>query len=119
MYGTNAQEKLVEIQHPTKHGTTSQLSQLQVCGCAAYVHIQKYKHAPLDSHMEKCVLIGYPNRYKGWKFYVPSTCHTIISERAEFDEGFFLMREKQNPKMGTSQNVNIEQVNTEPLKRKR
>jgi len=49
----------------------------------------KDKHTPLDSHMEKCGLIGYPNRYKGWRFYIPSTHHTIISERAEFDEGFF------------------------------
>jgi len=69
--------------------------------------------------MEKCVLIGYPNRYKEWRFYIPSTHHTIISERAEFEEGFFPLRAKQNTDMSTSPDINIEQDDTEPLERKR
>ena len=36
--------------------------------------------------MEKCVFIGYPDGYKGWKFHNPITKKVIISERAEFDE---------------------------------
>jgi hypothetical protein len=39
--------------------------------------------------MEKCVFIGYPPGYKGWKFYNPVTKRVIISERAEFDERYF------------------------------
>jgi hypothetical protein len=39
--------------------------------------------------MEKCVFIGYPDGYKGWMFYNPTTKRTIISERAEFDERYF------------------------------
>ena len=39
--------------------------------------------------MEKCIFIGYPAGYKGWKFYNPTTKKTIISERAEFDERYF------------------------------
>ncbi|EGN93351.1 hypothetical protein SERLA73DRAFT_78655 [Serpula lacrymans var. lacrymans S7.3] len=39
--------------------------------------------------MEKCVFIGYPAGYKGWKFYNPTTKRTIISERADFDERYF------------------------------
>jgi hypothetical protein len=38
------------------------------------------------SHMEKCVFIGYPDNYKGWKFYNSITKKVVISERAEFDE---------------------------------
>jgi len=41
--------------------------------------------------MEKCVFIGYPQGYKGWKFYNPTTKKTIISERADFDERYFPM----------------------------
>jgi hypothetical protein len=39
--------------------------------------------------MEKCIFIGYPQGYKGWTFYNPTTKRTIISERAEFDERYF------------------------------
>ena len=39
--------------------------------------------------MEKCVFIGYPDGYKGWKFYNPITKCAVISECAEFDEWYF------------------------------
>src|SRR5204863_7736443 len=52
-------------------------------------HVQKDKRATMGSHMEKCVFIGYPPGYKGWKFYNPVTKHVVISERAEFDERYF------------------------------
>jgi hypothetical protein len=39
--------------------------------------------------MEKCVFVGYPAGYKGWKFYNPVTRKFIISERADFDERYF------------------------------
>ena len=40
--------------------------------------------------MEKCVFIGYPQGYKAWTFYNPMSKKVIISERANFDERFFL-----------------------------
>jgi hypothetical protein len=39
--------------------------------------------------MEKCGFIGYPQGYKGWKFYNPTTKKTVIAERADFDERYF------------------------------
>jgi len=58
------------------------------------VHVQKDKHAALDSHMEKYVFIGYPDGYKGWKFYNTTTKHTVISEHADFDEQHFLVSKR-------------------------
>ena len=71
------------------HGKKPDVSHLQVWGCTAYVHIQKDKRTGIRSHMEKCVFIGYPEGYKGWMFYNPTTKRTVISERAEFDERYF------------------------------
>ena len=51
--------------------------------------IQKDKRRSLQPHMEKCVFVGYPSGYKGWKFYNPTTQKYIICERAEFDERVF------------------------------
>src|ERR1700678_3616144 len=35
------------------------------------------------------IFVGYPEGYKAWTFYNPTTRRTIISERAEFDERYF------------------------------
>ena len=64
------------------------IGHFRVWGCLAYVHIQKDKQAKLGPHMEKCIFIGYPDGYKGWKFYSPKTKKVIISERADFDERY-------------------------------
>ena len=71
------------------HRKKPDVSHLRVWGCTAYVHIQKDKRIGIGSHMEKCVFIGYPDGYKGWMFYNPTTKRTVISERAEFDERYF------------------------------
>ena len=61
---------------------------LRVWECVAYVHVQRDKCSSLGSCMEKCIFIGYPEGYKGWKFYNPQTKKVIISERADFDEHY-------------------------------
>ena len=66
------------------------VSHLRVWGCLAYVHIQKDKRKGFSPHMERGIFIGYPDGYKAWKFYIPSTKSVVISERADFDECYFL-----------------------------
>ena len=61
------------------HGRKPDLAHLRIWGCLAYVHVQKDKRGQLGSHMQKCIFIGYPAGYKGWKFYNPSTKKVIIS----------------------------------------
>ena len=51
-----------------------------------YLHVQKDKCAVLHPHYDKCVFIGYPDGYKGWKFYNLTIKCTIISEHADFNE---------------------------------
>jgi transposase InsO family protein len=65
------------------------VSNMRVWGCTAYVYIQRDKRKSLQSHMEKCIFVGYPVGYKGWQFYNPVTKKFIISERAVFDERNF------------------------------
>src|SRR5882724_7609518 len=68
------------------------VSHLRIWGCTAYVHTQKDKCSSLSPHMERCAFIGYPEGIKGWKFIIPKTRHTIVSERTEFDERHFLYK---------------------------
>jgi hypothetical protein len=74
---------------------------LRVWGCTAYVLIQKDKRllGTLGPHMEKCIFIGYPQGYKAWKFYNPETKKVIISERADFNEQFFLNKRHSSPQL--------------------
>ena len=44
--------------------------------------------------MEKCVFLGYPEGYKGWKFYSPTSKHTQISKRADFSKRYFPMSKR-------------------------
>ena len=46
---------------------------------------------------EKCVFMGYPQSYKGWKFYNPVTKKVVISERADFNEGYFMLQRQSVP----------------------
>jgi hypothetical protein len=89
--------------HKAFLGTKPDLSMLHVWGCTAYVLIQKDNRplGSLGSHMEKCIFIGYPQGYKAWKFNNPETKKVMISERADFDEHFFLNKRHSLPSLPT------------------
>ncbi|RXW16552.1 hypothetical protein EST38_g9289, partial [Candolleomyces aberdarensis] len=70
-------------------GRKPDLSRFRVFGCTAYVFVQKDKRKKLESHMQKCIFVGYPPDYSAWTFYNPVTKQFIISECAEFDERVF------------------------------
>ena len=87
--------------HEAFLGKKPDLSRLRVWGCTAYVLIQRDKRplGSLGAHMEKCVFIGYPDGYKAWKFYNPVTKKVVISERADFDERFFMYQKLSTPQI--------------------
>jgi len=62
------------------HGRKPDVAPFHVWGCHAYVHVQKDKRLSLGLHMQKCVFIGYPSGYKGWKFYDLTSRQTLVSE---------------------------------------
>jgi hypothetical protein len=49
--------------------------------------------------MEKYIFIGYSDGYKVWKFYCPESKKVIISERADFDEYFFINQRHSTPQI--------------------
>ncbi|KAJ2932617.1 hypothetical protein H1R20_g4479, partial [Candolleomyces eurysporus] len=71
------------------YGQKPDLSCFQVFGCQAYVFVQPDKRKKLESHMQKCVFVGYPAEYKAWLFFNTEMRKFIVSERAEFDEQMF------------------------------
>ena len=51
------------------YGRAPDVSYLCIFGCLAYVNVQKDKRKTLDSHVQKCIFVGYPPGVKGWEFY--------------------------------------------------
>src|ERR1700694_3802540 len=67
-------------------GKKPSVAHLNVCGSRAHVHIQRDKRRPFEPKSEKCIFIGYPLDYKGWKCYNPVTKRAIISRDVIFEE---------------------------------
>ena len=72
------------------HRKKPDVSQVRIWRCLAYVHVQKDKRTSFGSYMEKCIFVGYLAGYKEWQFYNSASRRFIISERAEFNERYFL-----------------------------
>ena len=64
------------------------MSHLLIFDSLACMHVQKDKCSELGSHIEQCIFLGYPNKYKGWRFYNPLTKRVIICEHVVFDERY-------------------------------
>jgi hypothetical protein len=77
--------------HELWYGTRPDLLHLQAWGCKAYAHVQRDVRNKLQWHMVKCVIISYPDDYKGWKFWGPIAKKAIICKSVVFDKQFFPM----------------------------
>ena len=53
--------------HEAWYKQKPEMGHIRVWGCTAYVFVQKDKRKKLESHMEKCIFVGYPAGYKGWR----------------------------------------------------
>src|SRR4051812_2306592 len=55
--------------HQAATGHKPDVGHLRVFGCTACVYVQKGQRKSLQSHMQKCVFLGYSAGYKGWLFF--------------------------------------------------
>ena len=62
------------------------VSHLCVFGCRAYAHVQKDKRSAFQPKSRKCIFLGYPLDYKGWKCWDPVTGDVFISCDVKFVE---------------------------------
>jgi hypothetical protein len=61
------------------YGRKPSVSHLPVFGCRAYTHVLKDKHSSFAPKSRKCIFLGYPVNYKGWKCWDPITGDLFIS----------------------------------------
>ena len=65
--------------HEQYFGRKPNLRHLRVFGSIVYVHVSKEKRRKLDTKAEKCNLVGYSNKQKGYKCYNPRTKQARVS----------------------------------------
>jgi hypothetical protein len=71
------------------NGHKPSVAHLRVWGCLAFVHLQKDQRSQLAPNARRCIFIGYPEDYKGWRFWDPERRVEVISDSAEFAEDQF------------------------------
>ena len=62
------------------------MSHLHVFGCRAFAHVQKDKWKSFQPKSQKCIFLGYPVNYKGWKCWDLETNEVFISRDVRFVE---------------------------------
>jgi len=68
------------------HGRKPDVSPFHVWGCLA-----KDKRMSLGLHMQKCIFIGYPSGYEGWKFYDLTSRRTVTQKTFPMFDTFELV----------------------------
>ena len=71
------------------HGKPPEYSALRVFGCACYPTLRDYASNKFDPRSLKCVFLGYNDKYKGYRCFLPSTGRVYISRHVIFDETVF------------------------------
>ena len=71
--------------HKKYYGKKPDLSHVRIFGSIAYVNIPDEKWQKLDPKLEKCILVGYSLRQKGYKLLNPSTQKVRISRDVVFE----------------------------------
>eukprot|EP01018_Ginkgo_biloba_P000406 Gb_07443 [translate_table: standard] len=68
-------------------GHKPSITHFRVFGYVAYVHIPDKKRKKLDAKSQLCIVVGYSEETKGYRFYNPITKQFIVSRDVLFNEG--------------------------------
>ena len=72
--------------HEKFYGKKLDLSHIRIFGFIAFVHIPNEKRQKLDPKSEKCILVRYSLKQKGYKYFNPSTRKVGVSRDVVFDK---------------------------------
>ena len=84
------------------------MKHLRVFGCDAFAHVPKDERGKLDSKSNKCILLGYGEKRKGYRLFDPGKEKVIYSRDVTFNEE---EKEREMPK----EEVEGRRVELEPL----
>jgi hypothetical protein len=80
---------LEKTPHELFVGKTASISHIRVWGCAAHVLIPDSNRDKLLSKTKRCVMVGYPQRSRGYRLYDPESRVILESRNVKFLEDRF------------------------------
>ena len=86
--GTKLQKKCFPEKKP-------EVSHLKIFGCHVYIHIPKEKRTKLDPSGKKGLFVGYSEKSKSYRIYIPGYCQIELSRDATFDEDIAFRKSKK------------------------
>ena len=87
------------------------MSFLKIWGCEAYV--KRQDSDKVASKSDKCLFVGYPNKTKGYYFYIPSENKVFVARNGVFLEREFISKRVIGSKTSLEE-VKEPEVTTEP-----
>ena len=66
--------------------TKSDLQNLRIFVCIAYVHVPKEDRNKLDSKTQRCLFVGYDLETNAYRLYDPRRLNVILSRDVVFNE---------------------------------
>lgn len=90
------------------------LSDLRICDCPTYVHVQGGGRSKLDSKSRKCVFLGYEKGVQGYRLWDPEVRKKVISKDVMFDEAFMLNQNEDTETGGLREEFIVEMELEEP-----
>ena len=67
-------------------GEKPEVSHLKIFGCLVYLHVPKEKRSKLDPSGKKGIFVGYSEKSKAYRIYIPWFYQIEISRDVTFDE---------------------------------
>jgi hypothetical protein len=80
---------LEKTPHELFVGKTVSISHIRVWGCVAHVLIPDSNRDKLLSKTKRCVMVGYPQRSRGYRLYDPESRVILESRNVKFLEDRF------------------------------
>uniref|UniRef100_A0A2N9IP74 Integrase catalytic domain-containing protein n=1 Tax=Fagus sylvatica TaxID=28930 RepID=A0A2N9IP74_FAGSY len=102
---------LEKTPHELFVGKTASISHIRVWGCVAHVLIPDSNRDKLLSKTKRCVMVGYPQRSRGYRLYDPESRVILESRNVKFLEDRFDIEGIDD----SQKEVLEEQKDTEPI----
>ena len=80
-------------------GENPKVSHLNIFGCPVYIHIPKVRRSKLDPSGKKGLFVGYSEKSKAYRIYIPGYRQIELSRDVTFDKDTTFIKSRKDPRV--------------------